>query len=90
MEPATRHRIELSGRATYPNHLASPEKGASVDRQVVLSPALGEVDIQVTPRNATIQVNGDDRGKGSQILALPGVEQVITIRAPGMQVWNDG
>ena len=35
----------------------------------------------MTPRNATIQVNGDDRGKGSQILALPGVEQVITIRA---------
>ena len=68
--------LSYDERGTYPNHLAShSKKGASVDRQVVLSPALGEVDIQVTPRNATIQVNGDDRGKGSQILALPGVDR---------------
>ena len=84
MEPATRHRIQVSRAGYLPESFSlALEKGASFDRQVVLSPALGEVDIQVTPRNATIQVNGDDRGKGSQILALPGIEQVITIRAPG-------
>ena len=84
MEPSTRHRIQVS-RAGYltESFSLSLEKGASVNRQVVLSPALGEVDIQVTPRNATIQINGDDRGKGSQVLSLPGVEQVITIRALG-------
>jgi formylglycine-generating enzyme required for sulfatase activity len=84
MEPSTRHRIQVS-RAGYltKSFSLSLEKGASVNRQVVLSPALGEVDIQVTPRNATIQINGDDRGKGSQVLSLPGVEQVITIKAPG-------
>ena len=84
MEPSTRHRIQVS-RAGYltESFRLSLEKGANVNRQVVLSPALGEVDIQVTPRNATIQINGDDRGKGSQVLSLPGVEQVITIRAPG-------
>ena len=84
MEPSTRHRIQVS-RAGYltESFSLSLEKGASVNRQVVLSPALGEVDIQVTPRNATIQINGDDRGKGSQVLSLPGVEQVITIKAPG-------
>jgi len=84
MEPSTRHRIQVS-RAGYltESFSLSLEKGASVNRQVVLSPALGEVDIQVTPRNSTIQINGDDRGKGSQVLSLPGVEQVITIRAPG-------
>ena len=84
MEPSTRHRIQVS-RAGYltESFSLSLEKGANVNRQVVLSPALGEVDIQVTPRNATIQINGDDRGKGSQVLSLPGVEQVITIRAPG-------
>ncbi|MCH1445495.1 MAG: SUMF1/EgtB/PvdO family nonheme iron enzyme [Luminiphilus sp.] len=84
MEPAKRHRIQVSRAGYLPESFSlALEKGASFDRQVVLSPALGEVDIQVTPRNATIQVNGDDRGKGSQILALPGIEQVITIRAPG-------
>jgi len=84
MEPSTRHRIQVS-RAGYltESFSLSLEKGASVNRQVVLSPALGEVDIQVTPRNATIQINGNDRGKGSQVLSLPGVEQVITIKAPG-------
>ena len=84
MKPSTRHRIQVS-RAGYltESFSLSLEKGASVNRQVVLSPALGEVDIQVTPRNATIQINGDDRGKGSQVLSLPGVEQVITIKAPG-------
>ena len=84
MKPSTRHRIQVS-RAGYltESFSLSLEKGASVNRQVVLSPALAEVDIQVTPRNATIQINGDDRGKGSQVLSLPGVEQVITIRAPG-------
>ncbi|MDA9837893.1 PEGA domain-containing protein, partial [Luminiphilus sp.] len=84
MDPSTTHRLKLSRAGYLPATFAlALEKGVVTQRQIVLLPALGEVDVQVAPDNATVAVNGEDRGAGNQILSLPSVEQVITIAAPG-------
>ena len=84
MDPSTTHRLKLSRAGYLPTTFAlALEKGVVTQRQIVLLPALGEVDVQVAPDNATVAVNGEDRGAGNQILSLPSVEQVITIAAPG-------
>jgi formylglycine-generating enzyme required for sulfatase activity len=84
MAPSTTHAFKLSRAGYLPaTFTLSLKKGTVRQRQVVLLPALGEIDIQVAPDNATIAVNGEDRGAGNRILSLPSVEQVITIAAPG-------
>ena len=83
-EPSQRHRFQLSLAGYSPASFdLSLEKGALAERQIALSPALGDVDVRVSPDNAQISVNGKDQGEGNQLLSLPSVEHILTISAPG-------
>ena len=84
MEPNTSHQIVLR-RAGYESSeiRLTLGKGDKRTRQISMTPALGDVAIEITPKNARIFVNGTDNGAGNQILALPSVEQTITISALG-------
>lgn len=84
MSPNIEHQIVLR-RAGYQSSdfLLALEKGAAESKAISLNPALGDVNIQVEPATARIAVNGKDQGAGSTTLSLPGVEQTITVSAPG-------
>ena len=84
MRPDETHLIELSKAGYIPSTLSiALEKGARSMRELTLAPLLGDVEIEVSPPEATLKVNGQNRGNGSKVLALPNVEQVITVEAPG-------
>ena len=56
-EPSQRHRFQLSLAGYSPASFdLSLEKGALAERQIALSPALGDVDVRVSPDNAQISV----------------------------------
>jgi formylglycine-generating enzyme required for sulfatase activity len=84
MRPDEPHLIELSKVGYMPSTLSiALEKGARSVRELTLAPLLGDVEIEISPPEATLKVNGQNRGKGSTVLTLPNVEQVITVEAPG-------
>ena len=84
MRPDEPHLIELNKAGYMPSTLnIALEKGARSARELILAPLLGDVEIEVSPPKATLKVNGQNYGNGSQVLALPSVEQVITVEAAG-------
>lgn len=84
MSPSVNHQIILRRAGYQPSELRTAlDKGTIEQRAVALKPTLGDVDIQITPRNARVAVNGVDQGAGSTTLSLPSVEQTIAISAPG-------
>ena len=84
MSPNVNHQIVLR-RAGYQANTfrASLEKGSTEQKAITLKPTLGDVNVQITPANARIAVNGVDQGVGSSTLSLPSVEQTILVSAPG-------
>lgn len=84
MSPSVNHQIILRRAGYQPSEFRTAlDKGTIEQRAVALKPTLGDVDIQITPRNARVAVNGVDQGAGSTTLSLPSVEQTIAISAPG-------
>jgi formylglycine-generating enzyme required for sulfatase activity len=84
MSPNVNHQIVLR-RAGYQSSefQAALEKGSTEQKTIRLKPTLGDVNVQITPANARIAVNGIDKGSGSTTLLLPSVEQTIVISAAG-------
>ncbi len=56
---------------------------ASEEVSVELTPIIGKIAIRVTPADAEIWVDGANRGRGSQTLALTTVAHQIEVRKPG-------
>ena len=84
MSPSVNHLIVLRRAGYQPSQFqAALEKGSTEQKAVTLRPTLGDVNIQITPANARIAVNGIDQGAGSTTLSLPSVEQTILVSAPG-------
>lgn len=84
MSPDVNHQIVLRRAGYQPTAFrAALEKGASERRAISLTPALGDVNVQITPASARVTVNGVDQGTGSTRLSLPSIEQTIVISAPG-------
>ena len=84
MSPNVNHLIVLRRAGYQPSEFRSSlEKGATEHKTLTLSPALGDVSLQITPSIARVSVNGSDRGAGSTTLSLPSIEQTITVSAPG-------
>ena len=84
MSPGVNHLIVLR-RAGYQSSKfqAALEKGSTEQKAVTLKPTLGDVNVQITPDNARIAVNGIDQGPGSTTLSLPSIEQTILVSASG-------
>ena len=82
--PNRSHQISLSKagyeRLRFSTTLA---RGSSAERSEVLTPILGEVRVTVAPADATITVNGSNRGAGSMTLMLPAIEQQFVVSKPG-------
>lgn len=84
MSPSVNHQIVLRRAGYQPSQFqAALEKGSTEQRAVTLKPTLGDVNIQISPANARIAVNGIDQGAGSATLSLPSVEQTIVVSAAG-------
>ena len=84
MPPGVNHQIVLRRAGYQPSEFqAELEKGSTEQKVVTLKPTLGDVNVQITPANARIAVNGIDQGAGSTTLSLPSIEQTIVISALG-------
>ena len=84
MSPSVNHQIVLRRAGYQPSKFrAALNKGSTEQKAVTLRPTLGDVNVQITPPNARIAVNGIDQGAGSTTLSLPSVEQTILVSAPG-------
>ena len=82
MPPGVNHQIVLRRAGYQPSEFqAELEKGSTEQKVVTLKPTLGDVNVQITPANARIAVNGIDQGAGSTTLSLPSIEQTIVISA---------
>ena len=84
LTPNRSHQISLS-KAGYERRRFSTnlERGSSAERSEVLAPILGEVRVNVAPADASVTVNGSNRGVGSMTLTLPAIEQQIVVNKPG-------
>lgn len=84
MSPNINHQIVLRRAGYQPSEFkAALEKGSTEQKIITLKPTLGDVNVQITPANARITVNGIDKGAGSTTLSLPSVEHTIVISASG-------
>src|SRR5690606_15227025 len=84
LEPDRPQRLTLS-RPGYRRHSETLElaAGASDSRNITLQAQLGEVDLQVSPAEAEVRVNGRLLGNGSQTLSLPAFEHRIEVSLDG-------
>jgi len=84
LSPLGDHRIELfleGYRKALRTISVEPEQHSSLE--VELSPILGNVRLTVEPEDAEVLVDGNNRGRGSQVLRLTAKKHTVTIRKPG-------
>lgn len=84
--PFKKHQVELflEGYLKATRSIAvKPEQqaGLSVD----LTPNIGTVQLRVSPADATIKVDGNNQGRGSQTLSLNAKPHSISVEKPGYQ-----
>ncbi len=82
--PGRAHRLAVF-KPGYRRHSETVEMQAadSDQRTIALRAQLGEVEFRISPASAVLRINGAPRGKGSQILSLPAVEQRVEIALEG-------
>ncbi|PLW68363.1 PEGA domain-containing protein [Pseudohalioglobus lutimaris] len=82
--PGRAHRLAVF-KPGYRRHSETVEMqaAASDNRTVALKAQLGQVEFRISPATAVLSVNGTPRGKGSQLLSLPSVEQRIEVALDG-------
>tara|TARA_R110002110_G_scaffold405241_1_gene624251 strand:+ start:86561 stop:88639 length:2079 start_codon:yes stop_codon:yes gene_type:complete len=84
LTPDKEQRLTLSkpGYRRYTDTVALAA-AASDSQTITLQAQLGEVRLNVSPASATIRINGQVQGQGSQTLRLPAVEQSIEVALDG-------
>lgn len=82
--PGRSHRLAVF-KPGYRRHSETVqlEAAGSDSRTISLRAQLGEVRFRISPAEAEIRVNGQPRGKGSQVLSLPAVAHRVEISLPG-------
>ncbi len=84
LSPGKPHRVAVfkPGHSSASRTLTMEPKE---ERELTLNlkPQLGEVLIQVQPADASIRIDGTDRGNGSQTLSLPAFEQTLEVSREG-------
>lgn len=84
LAPDRDHRISFArpgyNRATI---TVSMEQGSTDERNVTLSPRLGDVVFNIQPDNAELLIDGRPAGRGSQNQRLTAVEHRIEVRLDG-------
>jgi len=84
VSPDRSHRLAVF-KPGYRRHTSSLQlaAGATTSRTVKLVAQLGEVRFNIEPQSASLRINGQLRGQGSQTLALPAVEQTVEVFLEG-------
>lgn len=84
LTPEREHLIQLS-RAGYNRSSVrlALERGASAERDVVLTPQLGDIAFNLEPADAELIIDGKSVGRGSRTVALPSVEHRVEVRLEG-------
>jgi len=84
LAPDREHRLELS-RDGYEatTRTVTLRSGESRRVELTLAARIGEIQIDVEPKSATIQVDGVEQRPTDGVLRLPAVPHVIELSAPG-------
>ena len=78
MSPSVNHQIVLRRAGYQPSKFqAALNKGSTEQKAVTLRPTLGDVNVQITPANARIAVNGIDQGAGSTRSRCPALSRLF-------------
>ena len=84
LEPDRAQRLMLT-RPGYRRHSETVQLAAGVSERkaITLAAQLGAIDLQVSPPEAEVRVNGRLLGRGSQSLSLPAVEHRVEVSLAG-------
>ncbi|MEQ8801587.1 MAG: SUMF1/EgtB/PvdO family nonheme iron enzyme, partial [Haliea sp.] len=84
LEPDRAQRLMLT-RPGYRRHSETVQLAAGVSehKAITLAAQLGAIDLQVSPPEAEVRVNGRLLGRGSQSLSLPAVEHRVEVSLAG-------
>ena len=86
LSPLSGHRVELfleGYRKATRSVSVEPEGESSLS--VSLTPIIGRIELQVSPADAEVWVNGARHGTGSQDLALTAREHTVSVRREGYE-----
>lgn len=82
--PLRTHRVELfleGHRKAVREARVEPEGRTALD--VRLEPIIGRIELTITPADAEVLIDGNPKGRGSQVLELIAREHALTVRKPG-------
>jgi formylglycine-generating enzyme required for sulfatase activity len=84
LSPLRDHRIELfleGYRKAVRTAGVEPEQSSGLS--VSLTAIIGRINVNVSPEDSTVVVDGNDQGRGDRVLSLTAKEHEISIRKPG-------
>lgn len=84
LSPLRKHRIELfleGYKKAVRTAGVEPEQSSALS--VSLTPIIGRINVNVSPEDSTVVVDGNAQGSGDRVLSLTAKEHEIIIRKPG-------
>jgi formylglycine-generating enzyme required for sulfatase activity len=84
LAPGQNHTLSVF-RPGYRRHTESLSLSAdeNIERAVTLKPLLGSIKFSISPKNATLRINGRSQGQGSRVVSLPAVSHRIEVALEG-------
>jgi len=84
LDPDREHRITVF-KPGYRRHSETVQLPAAAreSRTINLQAQLGEVRFEISPPQAVVRIDGQPRGRGSQVLTLPAFEHTIEVALDG-------
>lgn len=84
LPPERSHQVTVTRPGYFPVTTTATMDRGSTDRRVVkLRPRLGEVAFSISPADATLLIDGEAVGLGSQTLQLTAIEHRVEVRREG-------